>query len=234
MNVLIVEDDASVARFLHQALAEAGYAPHTAGDGQTAYDLARDGRFDLILLDVMLPGMDGLEVCRLLRQERVTTPILLITARDALADKIAGLDSGADDYIVKPFQVGELLARVRALLRRMTSPPALLRAGDLTLDPATRRAERAGKTILLSATEYALLEYLMRNTGRVLTRSQILEHVWQYDFDGNDNVLDVYISYLRSKIDKGQPSPLIHTVRGAGYRLEALDTPVNPANPANP
>ncbi len=231
MNVLIVEDDASVARFLSQALAEAGYAPHTAGDGQTAYDLARDGHFDLILLDVMLPGMDGLEVCRQLRQERVTTPILLITARDALQDKIAGLDSGADDYIVKPFQIGELLARARALLRRMTSTPALLRAGDLSLDPATRRAERAGKTILLSATEYALPEYLMRNAGRILTRSQILEHVWQYDFDGNDNVLDVYISYLRSKIDKGQTSPLIHTVRGAGYRLEALNTPVNPANP---
>ncbi len=234
MNVLIVEDDASVARFLHQALAEAGYAPYTAGDGQTAYDLARDGRFDLILLDVMLPRMDGLEVCRGLRQERVATSILLITARDALEDKIAGLDSGADDYIVKPFQVGELLARVRALLRRIASAPALLRAGDLTLDPATRRAERAGKTILLSATEYALLEYLMRHAGRVLTRSQILEHVWQYDFDGNDNVLDVYISYLRSKIDKGQPNPLIHTVRGAGYRLEALDTPAGPANPANP
>ena len=223
VNILIVEDDASVARFLHQALAEAGYAPQTVGDGTSAYDLARQSRFDLILLDVMLPGMDGLAVCRQLRQERVGTPILLITARDALEDKIAGLDSGADDYIVKPFQIGELLARMRALLRRGASGPAILRTGDLSLDPATRRAERAGKTILLSATEYALLEYLMRHAGRVLTRAQILEHVWQYDFDGNDNVLDVYISYLRGKIDKGHASPLIHTVRGAGYRLEAIN-----------
>lgn len=223
MNVLIVEDDDSVARFLKQALAEAGHHPQIAGDGLTAYDLARGGSFDLILLDVMLPGMDGFQVCRRLRAVPVATPILLITARDALEDKIEGLDSGADDYIVKPFQIGELLARTRALLRRATFAPAILQAGDLTLDPATRRAVRAGRVVPLSATEYALLEYLMRNVGRVLTRSMILEHVWQYDFDGNDNVLDVYISYLRGKIDKGHARPLIHTVRGAGYRLDASE-----------
>ncbi len=220
VNALIVEDDDSVARFLKQALTEAGYAARVAEDGVTAYELARVQNFDLILLDIMLPRMDGFEVCRRLRAERVFTPILLITARDALQDKITGLDSGADDYIVKPFQIGELLARTRALLRRAHPAPVVLQVGDLTLDPASRKATRDGKAILLSATEYTLLEYLMRNTGRVLTRAMILEHVWQYDFEGNDNVLDVYISYLRGKIDKGQPHPLIHTVRGAGYRLE--------------
>ncbi len=220
VNMLIVEDDDSVARFLKQALTEAGHATRVASDGLTAFAWAQDQTFDLILLDIMLPGMDGFEVCRRLRAERVSTPILLITARDALEDKIKGLDSGADDYLVKPFQIGELLARTRALLRRAVPSPTLLRVGDLTLDPATRKAVRAGKAIALSATEYTLLEYLMRNAGRVLTRSMILEHVWQYDFDGNDNVLDVYISYLRGKIDKGFSIPLIHTVRGAGYRLE--------------
>ncbi len=221
MNVLIVEDDESVARFLKQAVSEAGYAAQVVGDGLIALDAAKTMVYDLILLDRMLPGMDGFEVCRRLRAAQIATPILLITARDTLADKIEGLDSGADDYVVKPFQVGELLARVRALLRRGTSSPTILRAADLILDPATRRVTRGGKSVSLSATEYSLLEYLMRNVGRVLTRSMILDHVWQYDFDGNDNVLDVYISYLRSKIDRGRTNPLIHTVRGVGYRLEA-------------
>jgi len=221
MNVLIVEDDESVARFLKQAVSEAGYAAQVVGDGLVALDAAQTMVYDLILLDRMLPGMDGFEVCRRLRSAQIATPILLITARDTLEDKIEGLDSGADDYVVKPFQVGELLARVRALLRRGTSSPTILRAADLNLDPATRRVTRGGKSVSLSATEYSLLEYLMRNVGRVLTRSMILDHVWQYDFDGNDNVLDVYISYLRSKIDRGRTNPLIHTVRGVGYRLEA-------------
>src|SRR5262249_11439371 len=152
-------------------------------------EIAKSVSFDLILLDVMLPQMDGFEVCRRLRAAEVATPILIITARDTLEDKVEGLDSGADDYLVKPFQVAELLARARAMLRRGASAPTLLRVGDLTLNPATRQATRAGKTLSLSATEYALLEYLMRNAGRVLTRSMILEHVWQYDFEGNDNVL---------------------------------------------
>ena len=220
VNALIVEDDDSVARFLKQALTEAGYVTRVAEDGITAYELARVQNYDLILLDVMLPGMDGFEVCRRLRAEHIATPILLITARDAQEDKITGLDSGADDYIVKPFQIGELLARTRALRRRAHPAPVTLQVGDLILDPATRKATRDGKVILLSATEYTLLEYLMRNAGRIVTRAMILEHVWQYDFEGNDNVLDVYISYLRGKIDKGQPHPLIHTARGAGYRLE--------------
>jgi DNA-binding response OmpR family regulator len=220
MNVLIVEDDPSVARFLKQAMSEAGYSAQVATDGLEAADVARISLFDLILLDVMIPRMDGFEVCRRLRASKVMTPILIITARDALEDKIQGLDSGADDYIVKPFQIAELLARARALLRRGASGPPILRVADLTLDPATRQASRGGKIIYLSATEYSLLEYLMRNAGRVMTRSMILEHVWQYDFDGNDNVLDVYISYLRGKIDKGHDPALIHTVRGVGYRMD--------------
>ena len=223
MNVLIVEDDSSVARFLKQAMTEAGYSPQVVADGRDALDTARSTDFDLILLDVMIPRMDGFEVCRRLRASKVMTPILFITARDALEDKIEGLDSGADDYIVKPFQIAELLARARALLRRGSSSPAVLQVGDLSLNPATRQAIRGEKTIYLSATEYSLLEYLMRNAGRVLTRSMILEHVWQYDFEGSDNVLDVYISYLRSKIDKGRSPALIHTVRGVGYRMDAGD-----------
>ena len=223
MNVLIVEDDESVARFLKQAVSEAGYRAQVAHDGVTALDLVRSAEFDLILLDVMLPKLDGFEVCRRLRASKVMTPILIITAKDTLEDKIEGLDSGADDYIVKPFQIGELMARSRALLRRGSSSPAILRMADLELDPATRRASRAGKRIDLAATEYALLEYLMRNAGRVLTRSMILEHVWEYDFGGNDNVLDVYISYLRRKIDKQHSPQLIHTIRGVGFRMGVED-----------
>ena len=223
MNVLIVEDDESVARFLKQALSEAGYAVERVSDGLTGLEQARSLAYDLILLDMMLPGMNGLEVCRRLRSANIPTPILIITAKDTLQDRVDGLDSGADDYLVKPFQVAELLARARALLRRATSAPTVLRVADLTLDPASRRALRAGKTISLSATEYALLEYLMRNVDRVLTRSMILEHVWQYDFGGSDNVLDVYISDLRGKIDRGQSPTLIHTVRGVGFRLGVED-----------
>lgn len=220
MRVLIVEDDDSVARLLMQATREAGYSPVVTDNGEDALDLGLTMNFDLILLDVMIPKINGFEVCRRLRTASVMTPVLIITARDALEDKVEGLDSGADDYIVKPFQIAELLARARALLRRGVSSPAVLTVGDLSLDPSTRRASRKGKTIYLSATEYSLLEYLMRNSGRVLTRSMILEHVWQYDFDGNDNVLDVYISYLRNKIDRGHNVQLIHTVRGVGYSIE--------------
>lgn len=221
MKVLIVEDDRSVARFLRQAASEAGYTVEAAGTGPEGLELAGTLAFDLILLDLTLPGLDGLEVCRRLRAAGVATPILIITARDTLEDKLAGLDGGADDYIVKPFQVAELLARMRALLRRGQPSPTVLQVGDLTLDPATREAARAGRRIRLSATEYALLEYLMRNAGRVLTRSMILDHVWQYGFEGNDNVLDVYISYLRRKLDRDGAQRLIHTVRGVGFQVMA-------------
>lgn len=219
LNVLIAEDDDSVARFLKQAMREAGYRGRCSSDGNEALELALAFDFDLILLDLMLPGRDGLSICEQLRGRGVATPILILTARDTLEDKIEGLDRGADDYLVKPFQVGELLARVRALLRRRPQTAVDLQVGDLVLDPASRLAARAGRKIHLSATEFALLEYLMRNQGRVLTRSMILEHVWQYDFDGNDNILDVYISYLRSKVERGQGPKLIHTVRGMGYRI---------------
>lgn len=223
MNVLIVEDNPGAVRFLKQAITEAGYVAQVANDGLTAFDMAIGAAFDLILLDIMLPGLDGFAVCRRLRAANITTPILIITAKDALDDKVAGLDSGADDYIVKPFQVAELLARARALLRRGVSTSSELNVADLTLDPATRRASRSGKVISLTATEYTLLEYLMRNAGRVLTRSMILEHVWQYDFEGRDTVVDVYISYLRNKIDKGRKPTLIHTVRGVGFRMGVED-----------
>lgn len=219
MNVLIAEDDPSVARFLKQAATEAGYTAQVESDGLNALNAAQDASFDIILLDVMLPRLDGFEICRRWRAAGMLSPVLIITAKDTTEDKIEGLDSGADDYIIKPFQVSELLARMRALLRRGVSSPTVLRVDDLTLDPATRQASRGGKSVSLSATEYSLLEYLMRNAGRVLTRSMILDHVWQYDFGGNDNVLDVYVSYLRGKIDKGHATTLLHTVRGVGFRL---------------
>jgi DNA-binding response OmpR family regulator len=221
LKVLIVEDDGSVSRFIRQALTEAGYVAFVAEDGPSGYARARARDDELILLDVMLAGMDGFEICRRLRADGVTTPILMLTARDLLEDKVNGLDCGADDYLVKPFKVAELLARMRALLRRKIGGPAHLRVEDLVLDPASRLVSRGGRSITLSATEYSLLEYLMRNEGRTLTRSTILDHVWHYDFDGNDKVLDVYISYLRKKIDSGDRS-LIQTVRGVGYRMEGL------------
>jgi len=219
MRLLLVEDDESVARFLKQATLEAGYRVEVVGDGLEGLRRASSEPFDLVLLDIMLPGLDGLEVCRRLRAAQARTPILIVTARDTLEDKLAGLDGGADDYLVKPFELAELLARVRALLRRSSSAAGPLQVADLTLDPLSRGARRGDRTIGLSSTEYALLEYLMRHAGQVLSRAMILEHVWQYDFGGNDNVLDVYISYLRRKIDRGYPRPLIHTVRGVGFRV---------------
>jgi len=220
MNVLIVEDAPDVSVFLEQACHEAGYIARVEDDGVRALSLAKAGGYDLILLDVLLPRLNGFEVCRGLRAAGVKSLVLIITARDRLEDKIAGLDAGADDYVCKPFRVPEILARMRALLRRRESSTTTLQVGDLTLDPVMRRATRAGNIIHLSATEYALLEFLMRNAGQTLPRSTILEHVWQYDFGGKDNVLDVYIGYLRQKIDKGR-IPLIHTARGVGYRIAA-------------
>ena len=220
MKILIVEDDESVSGFIRQALTEAGYAARVAEDGISGLAQGKAGQFEVILLDVMLDGMNGFEVCRGLRAAGVATPILMLTAKDLIEDKVRGLDSGADDYLVKPFNVAELLARVRALLRRPGGGPANLKVADLILDPAARQVSRKGKNIFLSATEYSLLEYLMRNEGRTLTRMMILQHVWQYDFEGNDKVLDVYISYLRRKIDDEERS-LIRTVRGVGYRMEA-------------
>ncbi len=224
MRVLLVEDNLSAVQFLRQALQEAEYTVEVATDGLSALSKGRTGGFDLILLDVMLPGLDGFEVCRRLREAGVAVPILLVTARDAVEDIVTGLDNGADDYMVKAFRVAELLARARAMLRRTESAATeTLRVADLTLDLATHTAARGGMEISLSATEYALLELLMRSKGRVLTRARILQHVWQYDFSGNSNILDVYIGYLRRKIDRDYTPHLIHTVRGIGFRIGVFD-----------
>jgi DNA-binding response OmpR family regulator len=218
LNVLIVEDDDSVGRFLVQATSEAGFMPRLSVDGAEALALARQFHFDLILLDVMMPTVNGFQICRQLRASKVAAPVLMLTAKDLLDDKVEGLDSGADDYLVKPFQVAELLARMRALLRRGVGATTLV-VDDLELDPIMHQISRNGVRLELSATEYTLLEYLMKNAGRVLTRSMLLQHVWRYDFEGSDNVLDVYISYLRKKIDRDRPKSLIKTERGVGYRL---------------
>jgi len=220
MRVLVVEDERKVADFLKKGLEEEGYAVEVAYDGEEALALAETCSYDIIILDIMLPGRDGLDVLRRLRAKRVSTPILILTARDSVEDKVEGLDSGADDYLTKPFAFAELLARIRALLRRgKPELPPKLEAADLVLDPATREVRRGGKLIELTNREYALLEYLLRNKGRVLTRSMILEHVWGYHFDPGTNIVDVYINYLRNKIDRGFEKKLIHTVRGVGYVL---------------
>jgi two-component system copper resistance phosphate regulon response regulator CusR len=219
VRILVVEDDRKVGGFLQKGLREEQYAVDLARDGEEASDLASATDYDVIILDVMLPKKDGLVVCRELRESGVGTPILMLTALDAVEDKVAGLTGGADDYLTKPFSFEELLARVRALLRREPLP-SVLRAGDLLLDPARRRIERSGKAIALTGKEYALLEYLMRNAGRVVSESMILEHVWDMNYEGTSNVVNVYINYLRKKIDDPFPVKLIQTLRGQGYRLD--------------
>jgi len=226
LNLLILEDDESVARLLKQATEEAGYNSRVVEDGYVALEQGKAPDLDLILLDVMVPRLNGFEITRRLREAGVATPILIITARDTLEDKVKGLDAGADDYIVKPFELAELLARVRALLRRGNPVSGTLKVADLVLDTESRQVTRGGLTVSLSATEFVLLEYLMRNAGRVLTRAMIVDHVWQYDFGGNDNVLDVYISYLRRKVERQGEAPLIQTIRGVGYRI--VDTRATP------
>ena len=222
MRLLVVEDERKVASFIRQGLQEEGYAVEVAGDGQSALDLILAGpAYDLVVLDVMLPGRDGLSVLKAMRDARIDTPVLLLTARDQVADKVAGLDRGADDYLTKPFAFDEFLARVRALLRRGGARAPVLRLADLTLDPATREVTRGGRRISLTAREYALLECFLRSAGRVLTRPMLAERVWGLDFDPESNIVDVYVGYLRRKIDvEGEPR-LLHTVRGAGYVLKA-------------
>lgn len=222
MRLLVVEDEKKVARFVKKGLEEEGYAVDVAPDGEEGLGMALDGVHDLIILDIHLPRMDGLGVLQELRKKKVTTPVLLLTVRAAIEDKVLGLDAGADDYLTKPFAFQELLARVRALLRRRADAEApVLQVGDLTLDPAQRLASRGGEKIDLTSKEFALLAYFMRNPGRVLTRTMISEHVWDYDFDTMTNVIDVYVNYLRKKIDAGREPKLIHTVRGSGYVLKA-------------
>jgi len=226
MRILLVEDDKKVASFIRKGLEEEGYAVDVAADGEAGLFMGLDRLHDLIILDVMLPKKPGFQVLRELRQAKVATPVLMLTARDTVEDKVQGLDAGADDYLTKPFVFAELLARVRALLRRRaeTRSPRL-QVADLVLDPATRSVTREGQPITLTNREFALLEYLMRNAGRVLTRTAITEHVWDYDFDSGTNVIDVYVNYLRKKIDAGHEPKLLHTVRGAGYVLRESHEP---------
>jgi DNA-binding response OmpR family regulator len=222
MRILVVEDERKVASFIRQGLEEEGHAVEVAGDGAAALDLLLvPPAYDLVVLDVMLPKRDGLDVLKTLRARGVKTPVLILTARDAVADKVAGLDLGADDYLTKPFAFEELLARVRALLRRGTDQRAsVLRLGDLALDPVTREARRGRRRIELTAREYSLLDYFLRHPGRVLTRPMIAEHVWGLDFDSESNLIDVYIGYLRRKIDASGEPRLLHTVRGSGYVMK--------------
>jgi two-component system, OmpR family, response regulator len=221
MHILVVEDDARIAAFVAKGLQESGYHVSTAGDGEEGFLAARLNNYDLIVLDLMLPRMDGLTLARKLRAAGKTTPILMLTARDSERDKILGLDVGADDYLTKPFSFGEFLARVRALLRRETMTRAtVMRVGDLEVDMAARRVRRASQEIDLSAREYTLLEYLVHHAGQVVTRELLAEHVWS-DAEVESNVIDVYVRYLRQKIDAPFGEALIHTVRGVGYTLRA-------------
>jgi DNA-binding response OmpR family regulator len=225
MRMLVVEDEAPIADFLVRGLKEQGYAVDLATDGLEALELLATVTPDVVVLDIMLPGIDGLEVCRRLRQSGSTTPVLMLTARDAVEDRVRGLDTGADDYLVKPFAVSELMARVRALTRRgAVITDTVLRVGDLELDTGTREARRGGRRVELTTKEYALLEYMMRNPGRVLTRTMITERIWSYDSFNVANVIDVYIGHLRRKIDDGETDKLIHTVRGAGYKIAAPES----------
>ena len=224
MRILVVEDEAKVASFIRRALEEESYAVDLCADGAQGLAMGEGGGYDLIILDVMLPRLSGVEVLTALRKKAIGTPVLILTAQAQVEHKVRGLDAGADDYLTKPFAIEELLARVRVLLRRGSVAAAgILQIDDLTLNPGTREVTRGGQKIELTAKEYALLEYLMRNAGRVLTRPMIAEHVWNQDFDTYTNVIDVYVNYLRAKIDKGHARRLIHTVRGSGYALKAED-----------
>ncbi len=220
MRILLVEDNRRLSDSLKRSLMDDKYAVDTAYDGQEGEELAELTPYDVIILDVMLPRKDGIEVCRSLRNRRVKTPILMLTARDALEDRVLGLDSGADDYLVKPFELAELRARLRALLRREAEDKGgLITIADLILDPATHFVQRGGQPVELTAREYALLEYLMRKPNRLITRQMAENHLWSYDATVMSNVVDVYIRRLRSKIDDPFDVKLIETIRGSGYRL---------------
>jgi two-component system OmpR family response regulator len=222
VRILVVEDEVKLAALLRRGLTEEAHAADIAATGEDALWMAKATEYDAIVLDLMLPGIDGLEVCRRLRADGVWSPVLMLTARDALEDRIGGLDAGADDYLGKPFAFAELLARLRALARRGTPErPAVITVGDLTLDPATHSVRRGDAEIELSPKELALLETFMRRPGRVLSRFELLEHAWDYDYEHRSNVIDVYVRYLREKIDRPFGRESLETVRGAGYRLRA-------------
>ncbi len=224
MHILVVEDEQRLANLLRRMLAEERHAVDLAYDGRTGLDLALSDTYDLVILDLMLPDVDGLEICRQMRLHGIASAVLMLTARGAIEDRVNGLNVGADDYLVKPFAMAELLARVNALIRRQSrslQDGSQLRVGDLTLDLVRHEARRAERLIDLTAKEFALLEYLMRHPGQVLTRTQIIDHVWRYDLEALSNVVDLYIHYLREKIDRGAAHPLIKTVRGIGYKIDA-------------
>jgi len=223
-HILIVEDEHRLASVLRRVLTEEHHSVDVAHDGVKGLELADSGTYDLVVLDVMLPGIDGVQICRSMRDDGVHTPVLMLTARGAVEDRVAGLNAGADDYVAKPFAMEELLARVNALLRRRDralDTNTELQVGDLSLDLVRHEVRRGNHVIELTAKEFALLEYLMRHAGQVLTRTQIIDHVWRYDLEALSNVVDAYIHYLRDKIDRGFGKRLIKTVRGVGYKIEA-------------
>jgi DNA-binding response OmpR family regulator len=222
MRILLVEDDPKVASFIRKGLEEEQFRVDVAEDGEEGLEQALAGEHDLLILDIMLPRRDGMSLLTEIRRRQIDTPVLMLTAKDAVEDRVAGLNAGCDDYLPKPFAFAELLARTRALLRRRTSEKSiLLRAGDLTLDPLAHRVTRADRLIELTSREYSLLQYFLQHPDQVLTRTMIVEQVWGYDFDNFSNVVDVYVNYLRNKIDRGFEPKLIHTVRGVGYLLKS-------------
>ena len=223
MRVLVIEDDRETAQFLLKSLKESGHAADTANDGEAGLELAQAGQHDVLIVDRMLPKMDGLTLIKTLRAEGVRTPVLVLSALGEVDDRVKGLRAGGDDYLTKPYAYSELLARIEALSRRVVPEEQETRyaVGDLVLDRLSHRVTRGGEPIPLQPREYRLLEYLMKNAGQVVTRTMLLEHVWDYHFDPQTNVIDVHVSRLRQKIDKGFDKPLLHTVRGAGYRLSA-------------
>jgi heavy metal response regulator len=220
MRILVVEDEKRIADFLSRGLESAGYAVDVAYAGHTAVDMVHAAEYDLVILDLGLPDTDGLSVLQKIRNRKVIPPVLILSARDSVDDRVKGLEQGADDYLVKPFAFVELLARVRVLLRRGQPTPEKLQVGELTLDCIRRRVTRSNENIELAPKEFSILEYMMRNRGRPLSRTMIVEHVWDMDYDGLTNIVDVYIRHLRSKIDDKWPMKMIHTVRGIGYMLD--------------
>jgi heavy metal response regulator len=223
MRILVVEDESRIADFLSRGLVSAGYAVDVAATGGSAIDMIHSTDYDLVILDLGLPDVDGLTVLQKIRNRKVSPPVLILSARDAVDDRVKGLEGGADDYLVKPFAFVELLARVRVLLRRGQPTPEKLQVGDLSLDCIRRKVSRDGENIELAPKEFSILEYLMRNRGRPLSRTMIVEHVWDMDYDGLTNIVDVYIRHLRSKIDDKWPQKMIQTVRGIGYMLDTPD-----------
>ncbi len=221
MRILVVEDDKKIANFIKRGLKEETYAVDLAYDGEEGYFMATTNDYDLIVLDLMIPKMDGLSVCRKIREDKVFIPVIILTAKDELSDKVKGLDSSADDYLTKPFAFEELLARIRAHLRKKTDQsPTRFQVADLSLDLLTHKVERSNKEINLTSKEFSLLEYLMRHADNVVTRTMISEHVWDIHFDVATNVIEVYINYLRNRVDNGYKKKLIHTIRGRGYMIK--------------